>query len=86
MIEALNVLTDMVTPAAFNLDRYPKEKDGIFEKQQSRARKALRACGGIRPIVQLLNYRRSVQHIDAIRLGAVQVTLFYYMLHHFKFN
>eukprot|EP01041_Mallomonas_annulata_P009459 gene9459-19643_t len=79
MIEGLRLLAALVTPPAFQLDRCPtvasSDQPSPLERAQMNARRALRACSGIRPILQLLSYRRSVQHVDAVRLGAVQVLL-----------
>ena len=41
--------------------------------QQRIARTRLRACNGIRPLLQLLNYRRSVAHVEFIRLATIKV-------------
>jgi len=44
-----------------------------LEIQQQIARIRLRACNGIRPLLQLLNYRRSVAHVEFIRLATMKV-------------
>lgn len=81
MIEALRLLAALITPPIFHLEKSEGNKTfggddvGELEVKQRLARSQLRACGGIRSLLNLLNYRRSVQHADTVRLETIQVLL-----------